>query len=121
MMGDGTDGKWVSLHVFYSGDADPMMVEAVRPLVARLREDGLIEAWFFIKYWKGGPHLRLRFKPVSAEVREEVTTRAVDAIQKCLTRRPALFDIYTDAESRGTIYKKIYVAEYGGGGTRSTA
>jgi hypothetical protein len=106
-------GEWVSLHVFYSADVDPMIVETLRPLVARLREDGLVEGWFFIKYWKGGPHLRLRLKPASAEVREEVTTRAVDAIQEFLARRPALFDIYTDAESRGRIYKKMYVAEYG--------
>lgn len=107
------DGEWTSLHVFYSADPDPLIVETFRPLVARLREDGLIEGWFFVKYWKGGPHLRLRLKPVSAEVREEVTTRAVDAIQEFLTRRPALFDVYTDAESRGRIYKKMYVAEYG--------
>ncbi len=110
-MGDG--GEWVSLHVYYSGDADPMIVETVRPLVARLREDGLIDGWFFVKYWKGGPHLRLRFHPVSAEARDEVTTRAAGAVQEFLTRRPALFDVYTDAESRGRVYKKMYVAEYG--------
>lgn len=110
MMGE---GAWTSLHVFYSADADPLIVDTIRPLVAGLREDGLIEGWFFIKYWKGGPHLRLRLKPVSAGVREEVTTRAVEAVQEFLTRRPALFDIYTDAESRGRIYKKMYVAEYG--------
>ncbi|WBQ05865.1 thiopeptide-type bacteriocin biosynthesis protein [Kribbella sp. CA-293567] len=102
---------WVALHVFYASDANPILVEAVRPLVAELRRDELIDRWFFIKYWMEGPHLRVRFRPARPELREEVTKRATAAIEAFLARRPALYD--TDVDGLGDIYKKMYVAEYG--------
>ncbi|NEA35996.1 thiopeptide-type bacteriocin biosynthesis protein [Streptomyces sp. SID13031] len=102
---------WVALHVFYASDANPILVEAVRPLVAELRRDELIDRWFFIKYWMEGPHLRVRLKPAAPEKKEEVRARAVAAIEAFLARRPALYD--TDIEGLGDIYKKMYVAEYG--------
>jgi hypothetical protein len=102
---------WVALHVFYASDANPILVEAVRPLVAELRRDELIEHWFFIKYWMEGPHLRVRFKPARPELREEVTRRATAALEAFLARRPALYD--TDVDGLGDIYKKMYIAEYG--------
>ncbi|MEV8373857.1 thiopeptide-type bacteriocin biosynthesis protein [Kribbella sp. NPDC056861] len=102
---------WVALHVFYASDANPILVEAVRPLVAELRRDELIEHWFFIKYWMEGPHLRVRFKPARPELLEEVEKRATAAIEAFLARRPALYD--TDIDGLADIYKKMYVAEYG--------
>ena len=102
---------WVALHVFYASDANPILVEAVRPLVAELRRDELIDHWFFIKYWMEGPHLRVRFRPTRPELREEVTSRATAALEAFLVRRPALYD--TDIDGLGDIYKKMYIAEYG--------
>ncbi|MFF3672055.1 lantibiotic dehydratase C-terminal domain-containing protein [Microtetraspora malaysiensis] len=110
-MGDSTGDGWVALHVFYASDANPIVVEAVRPLVEGLRKDGLISGWFFIKYWQEGPHLRVRFKPASPSVRAEVTRRAVGAVEEFLGRRPALYE--NDAEGLADLYKKMYLAEYG--------
>src|SRR2546428_6607808 len=98
------DNEWVALHVFYASDANPIVVEAVRPLVRRLREDGLISRWFFIKYWQEGPHLRVRFKPASPALREEVSARAVGALRDFLQRRPALYE--ADVDGLDDIYKK---------------
>lgn len=102
---------WVALHVFYASDSNPILVEAVRPLVEDLRRDGLIDRWFFIKYWMEGPHLRVRFRPTRPAVRDEVRVRATAALEAFLTRRPALYD--TDIDGLGDLYKKMYVAEYG--------
>ncbi|GAB1820104.1 thiopeptide-type bacteriocin biosynthesis protein [Herbidospora sp. RD11066] len=102
---------WVALHVFYHSDANPIIVEAVRPLVASLREEGLITGWFFIKYWQEGPHIRVRLKPTLPGNRETVTTRAVVAIEEFLKRRPALYE--TDSEGLADLYKRMYLAEYG--------
>lgn len=104
-------GEWVSLHVFYASDANPIVVETVRPLVEQLRRDGLIDGWFFIKYWQEGPHLRIRLRPSSPAVREEVTRRAMDALEDFLRRRPALYE--NDVEGLADLYKKMYLAEYG--------
>jgi hypothetical protein len=107
------DGEWIALHIFYSADTTPVIVEAVHPLVKWLYQDGLISGWFFIRYWQEGPHIRLRLKPSAPAAREEVTTRAVNAVQDFLKRRPAFFEISADAESRTRDYKKMYVIEYG--------
>ncbi|NEE03722.1 thiopeptide-type bacteriocin biosynthesis protein [Phytoactinopolyspora halotolerans] len=105
------DDRWVALHVFYASDANPILVEAVRPLVDELRRDQLIDGWFFIKYWMEGPHIRVRFKPSSPELRDEVTQRATAALEEFLKRRPALYD--TDVDGLDDLYKRMYVAEYG--------
>ncbi|MFG3257278.1 thiopeptide-type bacteriocin biosynthesis protein [Streptomyces sp. NPDC048172] len=102
---------WIALHVFYASDANPLITEAVRPLVAELRQDGVIGGWFFLKYWMEGPHVRVRFRPARPELREEVTRRATDALEAFLKRRPALYD--TDIDGLGDLYKQMYLAEYG--------
>ncbi|MEY9212525.1 thiopeptide-type bacteriocin biosynthesis protein [Thermobifida halotolerans] len=103
--------EWVAFHVFYASDANPIVVEAVRPLVAELRAEGRISGWFFIKYWLEGPHLRVRFKPREASLREEVAERARRALEDFLRRRPALYD--TDSEGLDELYRQMFVAEYG--------
>ncbi|WP_116950971.1 thiopeptide-type bacteriocin biosynthesis protein [Jiangella endophytica] len=104
-------GDWIALHVFYASDANPVIAEAVRPLVEELRREELIDGWFFIKYWMEGPHVRVRFRPARPELEETVRRRATDALQAFLARRPALYD--TDIDGLGDLYKKMYLAEYG--------
>jgi hypothetical protein len=51
---------WTSVHAFYHGDLDVLLRQAVRPLLDELRQASLIDGYFFLRYWEGGPHLRLR-------------------------------------------------------------
>lgn len=51
---------WVSAHIFYHDQLDPLLVELVRPLVEHLAATGLARRFFFLRYWEGGNHLRLR-------------------------------------------------------------
>lgn len=69
------DRAWVSAHVFYSDPLEPLLCEAVRPLVAELDESGMVDGWFFLRYWEGGPHVRLRLLPAGAAgpVRDAIT------------------------------------------------
>ncbi len=101
---------WLALHVFYASDANPVIVEAVRPLVRDLREEGLIDGWFFIKYWMEGPHVRVRLHPTSVEAFPEVRARARAALEGFLDRRPALYE--NDADLLGDLYKDMFLAEY---------
>ena len=58
-----TEFSWRALHWYcHRGkDAtDRLLTETVVPAVRRLRAEGLIDSWFFIRYWEGGPHLRVR-------------------------------------------------------------
>lgn len=65
---------WVSAHLFYHGDQDAVITGAVRPAAERLRRDGLADGFFYLRYWEGGPHVRLRVRTRPEHV---VAVRAV--------------------------------------------
>jgi thiopeptide-type bacteriocin biosynthesis protein len=50
--------RWHSLHIHRYDRQDELLVDAVAPLLHRLRPDG----HFFLRYWKGGHHVRLRLR-----------------------------------------------------------
>ena len=51
---------WVGAHVFHRGDQDLLVARAVAPLCEELSRGGRVRGWFFLRYWEGGPHVRLR-------------------------------------------------------------
>lgn len=57
-------GLWRSYHLFYHGDLDRAVRLFVQPTVATLLDDGSIDSFYFVRYGLGGPHLRLRIRPV---------------------------------------------------------
>ncbi|MFI9783039.1 thiopeptide-type bacteriocin biosynthesis protein [Kitasatospora sp. NPDC051984] len=104
--GDG----WISLHVFYAANANPVLVNCVRPLVESLREQGLLRSWFFIRYWLEGPHIRLRLLPAEASATAKVAEAARTALESYLRERPALYE--EDRNASGDLYKNMFLAEY---------
>jgi Lantibiotic biosynthesis dehydratase C-term len=76
---------WLALYVFYGGDQDGAIVNSIAPGLRRLRASGWIARYFFIRYWNGGPHLRIRaecLRPVAdveREIRKEVERFLRDA------------------------------------------
>ncbi|EWM13652.1 lantibiotic dehydratase C-terminal domain-containing protein [Kutzneria sp. 744] len=80
---------WVSAHVFYHGDLDVLVGELISPLTKELTRRRLARQFFFLRYWDGGPHIRLRVRPARGrsgiEVRELVERRC----EEYLRRRPA--------------------------------
>jgi len=80
------DDPWVSAHVFYHEDLDRLLLDVTAPLVTELATDGLATEFFFLRYWDGGPHLRLRVLPTD---RAEVERRIRERFEKYLAFRPA--------------------------------
>ncbi|MFE4663691.1 lantibiotic dehydratase C-terminal domain-containing protein [Streptomyces sp. NPDC056716] len=76
---------WTSLHVFHRGGTDLLIVETVGTLVRSLEADGLLDRYFFLRYWEGGPHLRLRLRPVDGA---RVGDRARTALERHLAAHP---------------------------------
>jgi hypothetical protein len=105
------DHDWISVHVFYASNANPMLVECVQPLVDRLRRDRLIERYFFIKYWLEGPHVRLRLLPAPGVEADAVRAEVNAALDEFLRRRPALYE--ADQDGLADLYKQMFLAEYG--------
>ncbi|HET9256565.1 MAG TPA: lantibiotic dehydratase C-terminal domain-containing protein [Pseudonocardiaceae bacterium] len=73
--------SWVSAHAFHAGALDALIIDGVAPVVGALSSAGLIDGYFFLRYWEGGPHLRLRLRPTgarpewAAEIRRLVTEK----------------------------------------------
>ncbi|MEU3793906.1 lantibiotic dehydratase C-terminal domain-containing protein [Streptomyces fructofermentans] len=106
----GSPGAWQATHIFYAANPQPFLVNCVRPLVARLRADGLLSGFFFINYWLEGPHVRLRLRPVSEEASGEVRRRTEEAVDSFLRSRPALYEV--DSGFLNDFYNALFDIEY---------
>ena len=52
----------VYIHLHRSREGiDAFLLEHLAPAAESLVADGRAQSWFFIRYWAGGPHLRVRF------------------------------------------------------------
>jgi thiopeptide-type bacteriocin biosynthesis protein len=80
------DGGWISAHVFRHRDLDRLLTDAVHPLLCELAERGLAEDAFWLRYWDGGPHLRLRVRltapGLAPRARAEIQARCVDYLRQ---------------------------------------
>lgn len=103
-------GEWLAIHVFYTAASRPLITQCVRPLVAELREQGLIAGHFFINYWLEGPHVRLRLRPSSRAATPLVRERAEAALDAFLRTRPALYEVTSDHLL--DYYDKLFQIEY---------
>jgi thiopeptide-type bacteriocin biosynthesis protein len=104
--------KHVSIHIFYNvPNLRPLLVECVDPLLVRLHSAGLISSYFFIRYWMGGPHVRLRLLPSPGVERHQLTEIVGPMIETYLRTKPSLFGV--DARSAGPFMRKMFEAEYG--------
>lgn len=57
-----TARHWSAFHVFLADPerASDFLLDWLRPRLPTLLSEGRIAGWFFVRYWEGGPHLRLR-------------------------------------------------------------
>jgi hypothetical protein len=87
------DNRWVSAHIFYHGELDQVLIHLVDPLVRELTRARLAVASFFLRYWDGGPHIRLRLLPGPVGP-EPVRSRIDQRCAELFGARPApdLFD-----------------------------
>lgn len=103
---------WQATHVFYAANPRPLLLQCVRPLVAELEADGLVDGYFFINYWLEGPHVRLRVKPSGPEAAPEVARRTALAIDAFLAERPALYEV--DSGFLNDFYNTLFDIEFPG-------
>ena len=84
-----TQQDWISAHLFYHQDLRVVLTDCVRPLIAVLRSEERINCFFFIRYWQGGPHIRLRLLPADQTSREHIQQRLEQHVREFLTASPA--------------------------------
>jgi hypothetical protein len=81
---------WISLHIFYhTGDRSDLAVRLIYPTVKDLLYHESIEAFFFVRYSLGGPHIRLRLLPCPGK-RESVRELVKRRSEQYLSAHPSL-------------------------------
>ncbi|WP_124728418.1 thiopeptide-type bacteriocin biosynthesis protein [Staphylospora marina] len=79
-MSSAAHPDWLALHAFTHDPfgQDSLLLEGILPALRRLERKGAFQKWFFLRYWEGGPHLRVRFfrpeEGVEASIREAAET-----------------------------------------------
>lgn len=64
----GPGSQWVYAKLYMGGQAtDNFIAQSLAPLARRLRDDGLADLWFFIRYGDPAPHVRFRLHAADAE------------------------------------------------------
>lgn len=70
--------EWTYLKIYATfKQHDEIITHAVREIVNRLTEEGLIDCWFFIRYADPEPHLRIRFHASTERCRSAVVEAAL--------------------------------------------
>ncbi|MFC8074351.1 lantibiotic dehydratase C-terminal domain-containing protein [Streptomyces sp. NPDC057307] len=103
---------WQATHVFYAANPRPFLLQCVRPLVAELEAEGLIDNYFFMNYWLEGPHVRLRLKPADEAAAPAVRARTEQAVDAFLAERPALYEV--DSGFLNDFYNTLFEIEFPG-------
>ena len=103
--------QWISLHLFYHDNPLPLLVECVQPMVKELSAQNILQRFFFIRYWQGGPHIRLRLLPSSEAARETLLERVTARVEAFFTVHPAQKQVQEEAYSLQRT--RFGLAEYG--------
>ena len=82
--------EWLCWHLFYHSHQDDILTDAVAPLVDALYADRSIDQFFFLRYWNGGPHVRLRFRPQAQVDGASLAARIEDALRTGVAIRPSM-------------------------------
>ncbi|MGW3134891.1 lantibiotic dehydratase C-terminal domain-containing protein [Streptomyces sp. NPDC001139] len=94
----GLTRPWVSAHIYHQGDLDRLLVDLVHPLLSEV--PGGVPEFFFLRYWDGGPHLRLRVR-VNEHDRVDAVRRLVrNRVDDYLARSPSVDQLDTESYSR---------------------
>jgi thiopeptide-type bacteriocin biosynthesis protein len=97
--------EWSAFHIFHAGDLDEAIVEAVQPLVRRLCEEQSIAGYFFVRYWNGGPHLRLRLR--CRKRRAAVEATVLDELGRFLGAMPAPSITEEEYAAQGALMERV--------------
>lgn len=87
---------WHAYHIFYHrfDKQDSLLLDCIAPLVAEFQEKELCKDWFFIRYWEGGPHIRLRFLDPDPSVESMIHERITNFIEAYPPKEEITWDQY---------------------------
>ena len=82
-----SESGWHSIHIFYAGSMDKLLLEGFFPILSSLEDLAESPDFFFIRYWNGGPHIRVRFRS-GDEVKRNIN-EIIEKLHAWLVNNPA--------------------------------
>nr|WP_172686361.1 lantibiotic dehydratase C-terminal domain-containing protein [Macrococcus caseolyticus]AIU53947.1 TclL [Macrococcus caseolyticus] len=77
--------NWTSLHIFYFDNNKELLVKCIYNMYL----NNFFDKFFYINYWDGGPHIRLRIANITKNEKEII----IKTIQKFIQENPSLSKI----------------------------
>lgn len=81
---------WVSAHLFYTNPFEGILQNAVHMFINRHKRR--IKQFFFIRFWKFGPHIRLRIK-ISVKWKRFIKYELLTFFEKYFKDNPSVFHL----------------------------
>lgn len=110
LVRDDRSNEWMAGHLHFSGNPNPMLYRFVGPFLRRMKEEGHLESYFFIRYWTEGQHIRVRMLPTRGADREWIRETFRAEAEEFFRRRPFLLPAM-QLDDPETI-KRTFLAEY---------
>ncbi|WP_367128787.1 thiopeptide-type bacteriocin biosynthesis protein [Saccharothrix sp. HUAS TT1] len=108
---------WTSLHVRLSWsveDVDAFIADVLAPELDGRRRQGRLADWFYIRYWRTGPHLRVRLRDATEDLADRLRDLVALADHPVVDVDPSAFDGWLPhGDVRETPYEPE-VDRYGG-------
>ncbi|MEV7676663.1 lantibiotic dehydratase C-terminal domain-containing protein [Streptomyces sp. NPDC088752] len=98
------EALWVSAHVYHQGDPGRLLAHVVDALSDQA-PNGVAPDFFFLHYWDGGPHLRLRVRAADPVAVEGLRQLLSDRVGEYLARNPS--DDRLDEESYARVASEL--------------
>lgn len=103
--------KWFAVYLFYPGELDEVLLGLIAPLTdVYLSDRRLVPSYFFIRYWEGGSHIRLRVK-TDAEQWQVILKQLEERADKLFTGYDLTAAVYAPEIERYGDERSIYWAE----------
>lgn len=108
--------KWFAVYLFYPADLDLMLQELIHPFLSSFFKEESDDAYFFIRYWENGSHIRLRMN-VDPDKQEILFAEIKNRANVFFAQYPALMphsELETDTTNLNPIlyssHKVIYAS-----------
>jgi thiopeptide-type bacteriocin biosynthesis protein len=82
--------KWLSAHIFYHHNQDILLNDCITPLLEELNRTYNLNAYFFIRYWECGPHIRLRLRIDNSAEMSTIKNVLTERINRYISEHPSL-------------------------------
>ena len=118
-------GEWSPLHIYLPMSLQPRFLrDVIHPVV---READLRNRFWYLRYWQGGPHIRLRLHEASEQTVESVRSRLAEAMPALDAEQTAEYEQQSshqpglaalegaepvEVRAAGTIEAAVYSPEY---------